>query len=64
MGCCMQLYAGRFLTRYKALSADEIAGLERLYVYPSDSLDLSRDSSKALFVVKSQLVMHKDSSPQ
>jgi len=59
----MQLYAGRFLTRYKALSADEIAGLERLYVYPSDSLDLSRDSSRALFV-KSQLVMLKDNIPQ
>jgi len=58
------VYAGRFLTRYKSLSADEIAGLERLYVYAPDSLDLRRDSSRALFVVKSQLVMQKEKSPQ
>mmetsp|Transcript_20055 Transcript_20055/g.33562 ORF Transcript_20055/g.33562 Transcript_20055/m.33562 type:complete len:273 (-) Transcript_20055:661-1479(-) len=50
-----KVYAGRILTRIKEVNDNELAGLERIFIYPSNTLDAARDSSKALLTIKSKL---------
>jgi hypothetical protein len=52
-----KILAYRLLARYKAETINDIKGVERLYVYSSDTLDSA--SASPLAVIKSSITMRR-----